>query len=131
MPYSDWTHSTWYTYWQKSAATKKEDEIFRIFGARRDVSRAFTYRELKGDLDNCIRQTRLAMRYNKDELLYEELGLYMKRFLRRCDRKVYVEMIDGKPKLWSRRMARGRKGPKEPGGQNFLKWATNKENDAS
>ena len=46
MSYSRWGHSTWYSFWCNTEATKKEDEIFSLWLSI-DNTKDWSYNELK------------------------------------------------------------------------------------
>jgi len=93
MSYSRWGGSVWYTFWASYSEIdliERNKQIFEICTVR-----AFTYKELKEDIDKCIELTKEAMiesekrgdlfshdvkSYSEEQ--FEELRRYMKQFIK-------------------------------------------------
>lgn len=50
MSYSRWSESKWYTYHDVASGETLDDQVFTVCGDGQ-----FTYRELKDDLDACMK----------------------------------------------------------------------------
>jgi hypothetical protein len=54
MSYSRWLNSIWYTFWCASSGDTKDEQVFYICDFR--PSPQFTYKEIKEDIEDCIRR---------------------------------------------------------------------------
>ena len=80
MSYSRWTDSVWYTFWCVSDSDKKEEQLFDICNVA-----TFTYQELKDDMNKCIQHIKEQYPDDYSDLDYEEVKIYIKRFLKDVD----------------------------------------------
>jgi len=82
VAYSRWTSSVWYTFWATSDSNHINEQIFMI-----STFKCFTYKELKYNLDNCLRLVKgLVTDKNMDNKLrsdesIRELKKYMTNFI--------------------------------------------------
>ncbi|MFW6130507.1 MAG: hypothetical protein ACOC56_04915 [Atribacterota bacterium] len=84
MSYSRWSNSRWYTYWEISDSIHRDNQSFNI-----DCCMHFSYSELKDNIDKCLEEVKNYIEERDLEgdsvptdLELEELGIYMKRFMK-------------------------------------------------
>jgi hypothetical protein len=76
MSYSRWgSNSHWYTFWYASGRFDRDDQMFEICAVK-----AFTYGELKKDINDCLKQVKKADPEATEEELTELVG-YIKEFI--------------------------------------------------
>ena len=91
MAYSRWSSSRWYTFWSVSGAEKAEDEVFDI-----DCLMAFTYRQLKDDIEWCLEKikdyySKLGNLPTDGEI--DELRTYVGMFMRSIESDYEDELL--------------------------------------
>ena len=86
MSYSRWSNSVFYCFWSATKSERLNDQLFDVCGVK-----AFTYKELKNDMEGCIDKIKklttatnpglfVAKSYTDEE--YEELRGYMRTFIK-------------------------------------------------
>lgn len=76
MAYSRWSNSRWFTYWVAIDEYDRDKQLFDI-----SAMKVFSYRELKDDIEGCLKTVRV-LDPDASEEEYEELRGYMQEFLK-------------------------------------------------
>jgi len=83
MSYSRWSNSYWYTYWHACDSNYMDEQLLSV-----DCDKVFTYKELKEDIQICVKRVRQRIEDDKEnrtklptEEEYKELEEYMKEFI--------------------------------------------------
>lgn len=67
MSYSRWNGCRWYTYWDAYSGPAKEDKLFTICRVT-----SFTYKELKDDIDSCLKKAKEIEKKDTDQFITKE-----------------------------------------------------------
>jgi hypothetical protein len=94
MSYSRWSTSTWYTFWHACSGHVKDEQYFEIC-----AEHTFTYRQLKDDIEACLKKVQREEKpYTVEEM--EELQGYMMEFISDVESdvelKYYEDFLEGK-----------------------------------
>lgn len=76
MSYSRWSNSSWYTYYCASESLERDEQLFDVCAIK-----AFTYRDLKDNLQGCLDGLKADQCKDATQKELEELKGYMLEFI--------------------------------------------------
>jgi len=87
MSCSRWSNSLWYTFYACSYSVEKDEQLFEICSLK-----VFSYKELKGDIDKCIKVVREKMN-EATEIELQELKGYMNEFIDDVESNIALGLV--------------------------------------